>query len=115
VLKDDLGELTLRSYGVPATNIDFAPTFSKMLKTLMAHRVDAISYHETSARWLIKNKGLNPNDFEVVRTNPTDQHYFAFNLLVEDSVVEAHQAALDKVKSNPSVIQSIDDKYLGKN
>lgn len=111
-IRDDIGELKLKEAGVTSKQITHGANFPALVKMLNAKRVQAISYNATVGLWLIKQAGFNPDDFEIVYSKTIGEHYFAFNKSVDDATVAAHQEALDKVKANASLVNSIKDKYL---
>lgn len=111
-VRDDLGEGKLKEMGVPKKNVSLSSKLEPLIKRLQSKRVDAISYNYTVASWAMKNAGINPADFEVIKEVEIGRHYFAFNKSVSDDVVAAHQKALDSVKSDQATMNAINEKYL---
>ncbi len=111
-IKDDIGEQLLKKYGVPAGNISLSTNFYAMIKKLDSGKVQGISYNGIVARWLMKKDGQDPSKLTPVFSEKLGQHYFAFNKDIDDSIVEAHQKALDEVKGDQGFMQKTQDKYL---
>ncbi|MBU2713137.1 substrate-binding periplasmic protein [Zooshikella harenae] len=112
VIRDDIGEQVLANAGVKKSNLSHSTNFYAMVKKLQGGKVDAVSYNGTVAKWLLKKEGLSPADFDFVYSTKLGQHYFAFNKSIDDSVVEAHQKALESVKADKALMDKITEKYL---
>ncbi len=111
-IRDDLGDEYLKNKNVDQSKISYSTNILTIIKKLQSKRIDAISYDIITTLWLIQQNGLNPNDFESIESVEFGQYYFAFNLSVDDTVVESHQNALDKVKANVKLMEQIKDRYL---
>lgn len=111
-IKDDIGEQLLKKYGVPDKNISLSTNFFAMIKKLESGKVKGVSYNGIVAKWLLKKDGQNPSKIVPIYTEKLGQHYFAFNKDIDDTIVEAHQKALDKVKSDSAKMEAIQNKYL---
>ena len=112
VIRDGLGDLLMKEWGVPKKNISQSTKFFAMVKKLQDGKVDAISYNGLVAKYLLKKQGLNPSDFESAVSIPIGEHYFAFNKTIDDDIVQAHQKALEEIQADKALVQSIQDKYL---
>ncbi len=110
-VKEDLGDLYLQSKGLDKSKISYSTNIISLIKRIQSKRLDALSYNVDVGLWLIKQAGLNPDDFETVTQTEIGKHYFAFNKSVDDKTVEEHQKALDKVKSNTELMNKIRSKY----
>jgi ABC-type amino acid transport substrate-binding protein len=78
----------------------------KMLK----HRIDMFAYEINVARYELKSHHLNPDDFKVVYVLQKSDLYYAFNKDTDDSVIQAYQEALDRIKAT-NFYQRIIHKY----
>jgi polar amino acid transport system substrate-binding protein len=111
VIFDDAGQQLVEALGLPASQEELAPDADSDVRKLMAGRVDVIAYDENVTRWLLKENGANPNDYESVYVLAEGQHYFAFNRQVPDTVIRQMQAALDTLKKTGEY-EKIQKKYL---
>ena len=112
VIRDDIGQLLLLEAGVPEEKISKLNKFDQVLKKVDNGRVDLVAYEENVAKWLIKQQGNNPDDYEVVYTLKRAELWYAFNKSVPENIVSEFQMALNKVKENKELINDIKSKYL---
>lgn len=111
VIRDDVGQQLLEEAGVGKGNMDITSKNETNIKKLDKGRVDAWAYEESSAKFQIKQSGLNPGDFETVYILKEATLQFAFNPGVSDATIAEFQKALDAVKAK-GIDKQIMDKYL---
>ncbi|WP_372871554.1 substrate-binding periplasmic protein [Shewanella sp.] len=115
VVRDDIGEVTLTSMGLEDKLQSNAST-DLLLKMMTRGRIDLWAYEETVARWLIKEAGMNFDDFEVVYVLKEAELYYAFSRDVSDSIIKRLQQSIDDIKTEDSAgnsrWNSIRSRYL---
>lgn len=112
VIRGDIAGILLGSKGVLKPNILDVTSFDALLRQLQFKRVDFIVYGNNVARWQMKKLGANPSDYKEVYPLDSSELYYAFNISIDDEVVDAYQKAIDQVRANQSFMDSIDAKYL---
>ena len=112
VVENDAGQQLLDQLGMPKDHEDVADSGELNVRKLINDRFDLIAYDENVVRWILKNEGQNPEDYETVYLLGEGQHYFAFNKGVPDEVIKAFQKTLDELKRT-GTFQKILDQYLG--
>lgn len=99
VIRDDIGEQSLLALGVNKDQIHRAHNARYLVQMLELKRIDLWAYDELVGRWLIKNSGLNADDFEVVYTLKDSQLYYAFSKDSDPELRQKLQQGIDQVKS----------------
>lgn len=115
VIYNDIGEQLLIKTGIGGNNLNrLAGTNVTLqaIRMLNSGRIDVWSYEENVAKWEIRAKGFNPNDYETVYTIAKGELYFAFHKDTSEVLIQKLQNALDELK-NQGEYQKILDKYLG--
>ncbi len=112
VVSNDVGELVLAEKKVPRENIFPASTPEQNANKLGLDRIDMWAYGRIVGMRIIRDVGLNPQDFEIVYSVsfPGD-NYFAFHRDIPDQLIEKFQQALDELKAQ-GTYQEILDRYL---
>lgn len=111
VVRDDAGEqLVVEKLGIAKDHLDIASEARFNILKLDAGRIDLFAYDENVAKWVIKQEGLNPSDFETVKVIGKGYHYFGFNRDTPDAVIRQFQNALDEIKKEGRYLKII-NKY----
>lgn len=98
VVIDDIGELLLVDAGM--TNLERMSgvnAAASIIKMLNINRLDLWSYEESVAKWLIKEMGMNSDDYATVYLLEETADYFAFHKDTPDALIQQMQAALDEL------------------
>lgn len=111
VVKDDIGEVLLKSAGVPDEAFEEVASPKQNAKKLNAGRVDMVAYEENAMKWVLKNEGFDVDDYEVIYQLQTVNMHIAFNKQTPDSIISKCQKALDEIESDWT-IQKYINKYL---
>jgi len=67
---------------------------------LGAGRIKLWAYEENVARWIIKQAGLDNNDFEAVYTLKDSDLYYAFSKDIDKETQDVLQKLIDEVKAS---------------
>lgn len=97
-VREDIGELLLRSNGVDPNSIFTARSAQNATRMLIFGRVDAWAYEENVAFWNLQNTGARVTDYEVLHVLEESDVYFALQKDTSDDLVQALQQAFDAVK-----------------
>lgn len=103
VIIDDVGEQLLLEQGFDVSNLDRVSGSDVTLlsiKKLLVGRIDLWSYERNVAMWEIKDKGFNPDDFEVVHVLGGGELYYAFNPDTSSALISQLQRSLDQMKAD---------------
>lgn len=116
VIRDDVGEQLLLDLGVPRGEMYEAPLPGNIADQLAKDRIDIWVYEENVAKWWLKRRGYNTDDYETVFILSDSEIYYAFNKGIDDKLVEKLELGIDAVKnskgeSGASQYQEIVDKY----
>ncbi|TFH93374.1 substrate-binding periplasmic protein [Vibrio ouci] len=114
VIRDDIGEQSLLSLGVPRDSMQEASYVTVLAEQLMKKRIDLLVYSERAAYWWARQAGIDPDLFEAVYVVQEGQVYFAFNRETDKSVVEKLQRGLDMLKKKDESGNSRYDEILEK-
>lgn len=98
VIRDDIGEQSLLSLGVPRDSMQEASYVTILAEQLMKKRIDLLVYSERAAYWWSRQAGVDPTLFEPVYTIQEGNVYFAVNRETDKAVVEKLQKGLDMLK-----------------
>lgn len=107
-VRDDLGEALAKEAGIES--IDSIANNELNVKKLNEGRIDVWVYAKNSAMLVVKDMGLNPDDYESVWNLSRSELYYAFHKDVDDAVIEALQKALDEMKAD-GTWETIYNKY----
>lgn len=115
VIRDDIGEQSLLSLGIPRDSMQEASYVTVLAEQLMKKRIDLLVYSERAAYWWSRQVGVNPDLFEPVYMVKEGFVYYAVNRETDKSVTEKIQKGLDMLKevdeSGSSRYQQILDQY----
>lgn len=100
VVRDDAGQTLVDSLGYDDSRLVKATTALSCLKMLDKGYIDLFAFDENVSFWLLREAGLNPDDFEVVYTLAIGQHYIALNPAVPDSLVQSLQNQLNALRKS---------------
>ncbi|XPV76280.1 MAG: substrate-binding periplasmic protein [Desulfovibrio sp.] len=99
MVKDDIGEILLKTLGVPSEVFDYSPNVRSNIMKLYHRRIQLFSFDEAVSSFVIKDSGLNLDDFEIVYTLKRGDIYYAFHINTPDATIDEMQKALDKLKT----------------
>ncbi|MFM2587974.1 substrate-binding periplasmic protein [Vibrio sp. TBV020] len=115
VIRDDIGEQSLLSLGIPRDAMQEASYVTVLAEQLMKKRIDLLVYSERAAYWWARKAGVDPELFEPVYLVREGLVYFAVNRDTDKEVAEKLQKGLDMLKQEDengnSRYQEILDKY----
>jgi polar amino acid transport system substrate-binding protein len=111
VLRDDIGCLKLLEKGVADSNLNKKTSFDAMVKLVYLNRNKCFAYETNVTKWLLNKYAYDPKVIENAYTLVDGELYYAFNKSVDDHTIYEHQLALDKLKKNSSLFESIFAKY----
>jgi polar amino acid transport system substrate-binding protein len=111
VVRDAAAAELVRKAGIPWENLNVVAKPEQNILKLERGRIDLIAYDEIVTRWILRDKGMKPEDFETVYLLEKGEHYFAFNKDTPDALIQRMQAILDDLKKEGKY-QEILDKYL---
>lgn len=97
VIRDDVGEFTLRELGFPVSQMHLVPQLEQSIEILLQGRVQFIFMSNEAYRDLIKQHGFYQK-FYVAYTINLRQNYFAFSRSTPDALITRFQKALDAIK-----------------
>jgi len=101
VVRDDIGEELLYTLGVKSKQVESTggiDALKKLIKMLNRNRFDLLSYEAGVVAWEMKKLGFNIKDYEIVFHLSQTQQYFAFHKDTPNSIINALQKTLDKLK-----------------
>jgi polar amino acid transport system substrate-binding protein len=109
-VREDISDTLLAGYRDVAS-IQPVARMRQNIDKLMTGRLDLVAYEEGSWRKITAREGLDPDSFETVYVLRETPVYFAFHPDTPPELVDAFQAALDKVKERPGYRELL-DAYL---
>lgn len=115
VIRDDIGEQSLLSMGIPRDSMQEASYVTILAEQLKKKRIDLLVYSQRAAFWWSKQADIDPNIFEAVYLIRQGETYFAFNKETDSEYIEKLQHGLDMLKQPNGTLKSryqeILDKY----
>ena len=114
VVIDDVGEQLLLRQGFDAHNLDRVSGSDVTLlsiRKLVMGRIDLWSYERNVAMWEIRDKGLDPDDFETVHVLSEGELYYAFNRDTPPELIARMQQALDEIRQDGTYAKII-ERYV---
>lgn len=111
VVKDDIGEVLLKSAGVNDDAFQEVSSPAMNAKKINADRIDVVAYEENVMKWVLKSEGFNLDDYEVVYTLKEGELYLAFNKETSDEIIDKCQKIIDEMKTDGTFTKFI-NKYL---
>jgi polar amino acid transport system substrate-binding protein len=109
-LREDVSDTLLAEYDTLAS-IQPVARMRQNIDKLMTGRLDLVAYEEGCWRKISEREGLDRDGFETVYVLRETPVYFAFHPDTPPELVEAFQAALDRVKARPGYRELL-DAYL---
>ncbi|MGE4423770.1 MAG: substrate-binding periplasmic protein [Pseudodesulfovibrio sp.] len=109
-LREDVSDTLLAGYQGVAS-IQPVARMRQNISKLMTGRLDLVAYEEGCWRKITARDGLDPDSFETVYVLRETPVYYAFHPDTPAEVVDAFQAALDRVKARPGYRELL-DAYL---
>jgi ABC-type amino acid transport substrate-binding protein len=110
VVRDDIGEQSLRSIGVKPEAIVVCNSAKQLVQLLNRGRVDAIAYELAVARWNFGQAGLGGEQFEEVFTLLEGGLWYAFHRDTPELLLETLQHGLDQLRAEGE-LQRIRARY----
>lgn len=98
VVRDDVGELLLVEKGIKREELSIVASPERNADKLKAGRIDLWACGDMVARWIMKEKGLNPQDYETVFVLTDSEQFYAFHIDTSDQVIRKFQSALNELK-----------------
>jgi ABC-type amino acid transport substrate-binding protein len=99
VIKDDIGKMILLSKGLKKDTFKEFNNIKSLIKKLASNRIDLWLYESKVAKWILKNSGEDPEDYEEVYILKASDLYFAFHKDTPDSFINKFQESLEAVKA----------------
>ncbi|XXJ21074.1 substrate-binding periplasmic protein [Desulfovibrio caledoniensis] len=99
-VREDISDALLAGYRSVA-RIQPVARMRQNIDKLMTGRLDMVAYEEGCWHQITAREGLDPDSFEIVYVLRETPVYFAFHPDTPPELVDAFQAALDKVKERP--------------
>ncbi len=99
VIRDDVGEETLRNIGYPENKMIFVSQLNEIINLLISDQVDFIFSSDETFRGII-SKEDNYQDFYIAYTIEVSENHYAFSKNIPDELIEKIQAALDNISSD---------------
>ncbi len=117
VIRDDVCEQLLVQDGIEKSALERVAKTIILIRMLDAGRIDLWAYGEYAAKWLIKQHGFTPDDYEIVYVLKETESYYAFQKDTPDALIQTFQNALDELKQQPadggkSEYESIIEQYV---
>ena len=97
-VRADVSESLLEGFGYKVESKHRATQYLHSIKMLNSNRVDLIANSFDVIMHIIKDQGLNPNDYESVWTLSDASEYYAFHVDTPDGLITDFQKALDKLE-----------------
>lgn len=99
-IKDDMAVQMLLDRGLKEEDLILETATEPIIEMLQNGTIDAWAYSEATGLWLIRNAGLNTDDFKIAYVLGQGEDYFAFNINIPDSLVQSFQQALYRIKND---------------
>ena len=99
-IPNDIGDQLVKKTGIKSSSITHIATAESLAKMLAVGRIKLWAYEENVARWIIKQAGLDNNDFESVYTLKDSELYYAFSKDINKETQDALQKSIDEVKAS---------------
>lgn len=100
-VQNDIAEAMLIKKGVLKKNIEPTASYANNLKKLNKGRVELMAVGLNILPKILKQTGLNGDDYEIVYVVEKGKSGFMFNSQTPDNVIKKFQKALDAVRSGP--------------
>jgi len=110
-VRDGAPEQLLIKEGIDATKLDRTGDPNSNIKKLEAGRIDLFVFNVPTAKYLMKNQGVDGKQFDVVYVLKEAELYIAFNKSVDDALIAKLQKELDALKASGEY-DKIVAKYL---
>ncbi|QYJ90631.1 transporter substrate-binding domain-containing protein [Shewanella halotolerans] len=99
VIAQDIGEQALLAAGIAREQLRHAHEATSLVHMLRRERVDLWAYEEVVGRYLMKQEGVDTDEFEVVFTLKVSELYYAFSRDSDPELRRRLQQGIDKVKA----------------
>lgn len=99
-IPNDVGDQLVKETGVKSSAITHIATAGSLAKMLSVGRIKLWAYEENVARWVIKQAGLDNNDFESVYTLKDSDLYYAFSKDINKETQNTLQESIDAIKAS---------------
>lgn len=104
-IKGDVSEISLLQIGFPDFNIAKVDDLERSFIMLKSDRVQMMVTSVHSFQHLTNRLGIDANKYEQVWKVNEINNYIAFNIETPDDVIQAYQAALNKVEDQRALIK----------
>jgi len=117
-IRDGAPEQLAIKAGIDADSMDRIARPDLNIQKLASGRIDLFSFNFQTAKYLMREMGLDPAEYEVVYPLKTAQLYFAFHKAASDDLIRELNDALEALKrpsaDGSSPFDAIVGEYLGK-
>jgi len=103
-IKSDVTEYALKELAYPEDKIDLIDSNATLIHMLLNRRADLFSISDSALMTLAKDPDADKYAVKVLALTRKSHGYFAFSKAIDPEVVEAFQAALDKIHSQQLLI-----------
>lgn len=97
---NDMAVQLLLDEGIRVEDLILKTSPTPIIEMLENGTIDAWAYNDVTAFWLIRESGANASEYETAYVLELADAYYAFNNGTSDSLVQAFQQALDRIKGN---------------
>lgn len=98
VMHETAAESILLGAGVKAENMERFSNPASQIKKLHSGRVDMMAFSIEAMNMLLRENGMNPQDYETVYLLKESDLYFAFHKDTDDSIIKAFNDILKTLK-----------------
>lgn len=118
VVREDIGEQLLVEKGVQKESLKAVHDPIVNADRLVSGQIDLWACGDVVANWIMKENGINPDDYEAVYVLKQGEQYFAFNINTPDEMINALQQALERLFAQGTHKKIIDqyqklEQFLG--
>ena len=117
VIRDGAPEQMLVKGGIDPEKLDKGARADVNIRKLIEDRIDLMAFNLQTGRYMMKEMGINPNDYEAVYELKKVELYFAFHKDTDAKLIADLNQALEELKKpgadGKSQWQTISEKYIG--
>jgi len=99
-IRDDIGQQLVKAAGVGDQSIKLISKAENLAQMLNHGRIDAWAYEENVARWFIKQRGFNNEEFETAYVLKESDLYYTFSKDISKDKIETLQKGIDAIKAS---------------
>ncbi len=101
-IRDSAAEHLLQQVGVPVVQLDRIVCAKSNIRKLESGRIDLFAYNVLGARFVMKQLGMNPENYETVYTFKSQPLYFAFHKDTDKQLIDELNTTLQEMKKPDS-------------